>query len=442
MKKFRILFIVVAGLFFYSIGLSALVRNVYFSDDRGARWGILGSSVKFMAELPSTMKKVLKEPEFYVKNSEMADGLHIINKSGMDTYPKLLVSFKKEPFGQKFELLDLATGKTLKQWEPDNRELYDLGYNENDPFKPARGSDLYFFHPLMLPDSSLVLNSQLTSLLARVDENNKVIWSKNDRRYHHSIELDHEGMLYICSKPFKSAKHMVLPQDHSEYEDVFRDDEITRVDPRTGEILWTKSVMSILTDNGYEDLPVSKGQVNSDMIHLNDVQPALYDTDYWQKGDLLISCRNICTVFLYRPSTNKILWLEEGPWMNQHDADFLGDSEVVVYGNDMTRDESTINYKLSRSRYFFSSKRKNNEIYVYDFEKDTVTTPYSRLMESEEIRTRTSGRCDILSNGDIFVEDTNSGRIIFGDSISKKAEYVKRIDQEHISSLFWSRIIN
>jgi hypothetical protein len=199
--------------------------------------------------------------------------------------------------------------------------------------------------------------------------------------------------------------------------------------------------LKILIENGYERLLLGKGQINSDPLHLNDIQPALTDSEHWNKGDLLISCRNLSAVFLYRPSTDKIVWLQQGPWYNQHDADFLENNKIVVFGNDVLREESVIDGKITDETLFFSNKRANNNVYIYNFDKDTVITPYSRLMKNAGIRTYTSGRCDVLPNGDVFVEDTNNGRIVIGDSINKKVEYVKRIDEEHISSLFWSRLI-
>ena len=238
------------------------------------------------------------------------------------------------------------------------------------------------------------------------------------------------GNMISCRKTMMATKNTLI------------DDEISKINPENGELIFSRSVIQILLDNGYEDLLLGKGQFISDIIHLNDIQPALTDTEFWKKGDLLVSCRNIATVFLYRPSTNKIIWLKNGPWYNQHDADFLEDSKIVVFGNDIIREESTTNPKVTSRNLYFNNKRKNNEIYIYDFVKDSVITPYSELMKTEKIRTITSGRCDILDNGDIFVEDTNNGRIIIGDSINKKLEYVKRIDEQHISSLFWSRIIH
>ncbi|MEQ8217981.1 MAG: arylsulfotransferase family protein [Arenibacter sp.] len=388
------------------------------------------------------MKQVFKPAEFLVENVEDKDGFTYFGSDNIELYPKILISHKGEEFGQKFDLFELSTGKLIKRWEPDNKSLFDQAYNQMNPRKPQEGSDLYFMHPFFTQDSSLILNSQLTSLLVKIDKNSKTVWLKNDRNYHHSIEEDHEGYIYATTQPFISGKYDLLPEDYDAYKTILMDDEITKINPKNGAIIYSKSVIEILLENGYEDLLLSKGQFISDPIHLNDIQPALTDSDHWNKGDLLISCRNLSTIFLYRPSSSKIIWIKHGPWYNQHDVDFLDNNKVVVYGNDVIREESRINPKLTSENLFLSAKRKNNEIYIYDFEKDTITTPYSRLLKNEMVRTITSGRCDILSNGDIFLEETGNGKIIIGDSIHKKIKFVKRLDDNHISSLFWSRIIN
>ena len=442
MRKLRFIFIAVAGLFFYSVLLSALVRNIYLNKDDGERWGIIATPVKFMAEIPALAKQSLKPGEFKVKNTVNVDGVVLnVDKSEIEAYPNLLVSYKDKRFGQKFELINLKNGASIKRWEPDNELLFSESHNELNPLRQVKGSDLYFLHAFLEPDSSLILNSQLTSLLVKLDKNSNITWLKNDKRYHHTIEKDHEGNLLVCTRPFFSGEYDFLSMNYEKYKSILMDDEIAVVDPRTGENLFNKSVLQILLENGYERLLLGKGQFTSDPIHLNDIEPALTDSEYWKKGDLLISCRNLSTVFLYRPSTNKILWLKRGPWYNQHDVDFHDNNKIVVFGNDVIREESTTDGKITKQNLFFSNKRPNNDVYIYNFEKDTVVTPYSRLMKTEQIQTYTSGRCDILPNGDVFVEDTNNGRIIFGDSINKKIEYVKRIDEEHVSSMFWSRLI-
>ena len=443
MKKIRYTFIIVVGLFFYSILLASSIRNIYFSDDGGkGRLGFLAKPFKFLAETPSLIKKVLEPEEFFVTNTVSGNGFTYINKKQTGKYPKLLVSYKEARFAQTFDLLDINDGRLIKRWLPDNKHLYQKAYNEENPRKPSKGSDLHFMHPLMTKDSSLLITSQLTSLLAKIDKNSNLLWLKNDRIYHHTLEVDEEENIYVCTQPFVSDKYDFLPGNFETYKSTLQDDHITILNKETGKEVFSKSVIGILLENGYESLLLSKGQIISDQIHLNDIQPALSNTEYWEKGDLLVSCRNLSTVFLYRPATNKILWLQHGPWYNQHDVDFYGSDKIVIFGNDVIREESKSDPRITNKNLSFNAKRPNNEIYVYDFSNDSVATPYRKLMQTERIQTITSGRCDILENGDLFIEETNQGRIIIGDSTTKKIEYVKRLDQDHISSLFWSRIVN
>jgi len=446
MKRLRIIFIIISGVFFYTMLISALARNIYLNRDGVERWGVLGKSIHFIAEIPTLAKQSLAPLRYLIPNSENKSKnekelVYHVNILEINNYPDLLISYKGKKFGQKFDLIDLQTGNLIKRWEPDNKFLLEKGYNIENPLRPAKGSDLHFRHPLLDADSSLVITAELTSLIAKIDRNSELVWLTNDRRYHHSLEFDHEGNIYVCSRPFLSNKYDFMPKDYDNYKENLIDDAITKIESDSGEVLFNKSIIEILIENGYERLLISKGQIISDPIHLNDIQPALNNSEYWKIGDLLVSCRNLSTVFLYRPSTNKILWLKEGPWYNQHDADFLDGNKLVVFGNDVLREESVADVRIIQDNLFFSEKRSVNEIYVYNFENDTIVTPYTQLMKNEDIRTHTAGRSEVLQNGDVFVEETTEGRIIFGDSVNKKIEYVKRIDDEHIARLFWTRLV-
>ena len=122
-------------------------------------------------------------------------------------------------------------------------------------------------------------------------------------------------------------------------------------------------------ENGYQGLLFGTDLYErDDLVHINDVQTALYSTEYWEIGDLLISLRNRSAVFLYRPSTNKVLWLQVGPWLHQHDSDFIGQSKISIFGNDVARREK------DRQEPFLNGQ---NDIYVYDFENGSIITPYT-----------------------------------------------------------------
>jgi hypothetical protein len=53
----------------------------------------------------------------------------------------------------------------------------------------------------------------------------------------------------------------------------------------------------------------------------------------------------------------------------------------------------------------------------------------------------TGGRSEILSNGDVFIEETDFGRMLRGSNSQSIWQYVERVDQTSAAVLGWSRII-
>jgi hypothetical protein len=281
--------------------------------------------------------------------------------------------------------------------------------------------NLRLYRPLLLPDGSIVFNN-LFSPLIKIDKNSKLVWVV-DGDYHHSVEVDDSGNIWVPSvispSPFFSS---IL--------DNFKDDAITELSA-SGKILLQRSVAQILFDNGYRGLLLGVGAYEKDLVHVNEIQPAPVTAKYWNKGDLLISARNRSTVFLYRPSINKILWLQTGPWLNQHDAHFLGDTAVSVFGNDMVR-------------VFGDEKFLNgfNEEYIFNFKTGKITTPYTQFLKDAGVSTANEGRAQVLPNGDLFVEETNKGRLLRGNGKGLLWQYVDRIDEHTLAALSCSTFIS
>ena len=66
-----------------------------------------------------------------------------------------------------------------------------------------------------------------------------------------------------------------------------------------------------------------------DPIHLNDIEPILKDGPFWKKGDVFLSIRDQSMIVLFRPTTNKILNVIQGPFNMQHDIDIISDEEIM-----------------------------------------------------------------------------------------------------------------
>ena len=434
--KIRYIIIVVLGVILYTIGLLGVSRVISDNPEKGKEK--FGSAITNLilrtGELPRNIKSLFAKPDFYISDTLIKDGFTYYTNN-TTTYSKLLISYKTAEFDQKIQLLDIETGALIKEWSPNSKLISKLSYNEDNPGTFEKGADLHYSHPVLLKDSSVVFNTNYS--LVKINKENKLEWVNNSIWAHHSIELDANGEIYISGRNFLSGQYDFLPRNTEEYTSALQDDAIMKIDPSTGKILYNKSVIEVLVQNGYESMLHTGGQLSFDPVHLNDVQPALSTTEYWEQEDLLISCRSLSAVFLFRPSTNKILWLRQGPWRGQHDPNFYGDRWVTVFGNDILVDYPS--RKIFKNGHHLL--KGHNEIYVYDLEKDTITTPFTRLLKKENVKTATQGNCEILPNGDIFIEETSYGRIIIGDSINKKVEFARRLDPETITVLNWSRII-
>jgi hypothetical protein len=344
-----------------------------------------------------------------ITDTESQDGIKLFTDSSNLSSTNLLISIQNSNDEIEFKLIQIPSRKLIKKWEFP-RGIQDSVINKFK--KKAR-----FSHPLMLTDSSLILKENDENILLSLSKENKINWIDSNFIFHHSVEQENDSTVWIPSIAVNPS-HYKIPG--------FRHDAICAVDPRNGKVKFIKSVADILIENGYKYL-LDLGY-EDDGIHLNDIQPAMYSSKYWEKGDLLISSRVRHTVLLYRPSTNKIIWLKTGPWLAQHDCDFVDERTIMIFGNDVFREkDSLIN--------------GHNDIYFYDFEKDEISKPYTRVMKQLGIKTKTQGRCDLLKNGDLFIDESENGKLYMLNKDSVKMIYTERYDKNHIKMFNWVRPI-
>lgn len=341
----------------------------------------------------------------------------------------LLVSSWDNESGQSLvKLVRIKDGKTLHKWKVDidqiNKDFNQFKtYNkQNDLTKETT----YLQHPWLNPDGSLVFAA---GGVYKVDKNSKYIW-KNADNCHHSIEKDTDGNFWMCG---------INKSDRNAEKYQIRDESIKKIDGTTGKILFEKSVYEILMENGYSRGIFFINPFQSteskylDYSHLNDLQPVLSDSKYWKKGDLFISLRHQNLVFLYRPSSNKIIWSQNGPWLRQHDIDILDSSRISIFGNNVL-DAKFDNQKKSLID-------GHNVEYIFDFSTRKSTTPYNKILLQLQVGTYTEGHSKILENQKIFIEESNHGRLIFGTRDKVEWTYSEKADEKHISLFSWCRYI-
>lgn len=388
--------------------------------------GPVRAAMTALAEAPLNLKKLLvgrdnrlaKDTRRFGGKSgwQAADGAHGIPGEGY----LLLSRYDGTAQGAAVELVDLTDFSVRHRWQPDAAQLFaGLPANEAYADKDTRR---YFeaVHPLMLADGSLIIKDHHTPLF-RVDRCGQPMWREASQIYHHSTELDADGAIWV-------PVH-VQPAKET-YGADFAEDGLAHVSA-DGKLLEVRSLVDILERNGLMADLFGTAVYNNDPLHLNDIQPVLADGPHWKKGDLFISMRHSSTVALYRPSTDRIVWRKQGPWLGQHDVDILDDHRIALFDNNA----------LNRGKG--PEVLGANKILIYDFDSDTVSAPLAGPMAALGVRTFSEGLDDVTQAGNVVVEEENSGRVLILAADGKLlAEFVNRAADGQIFTTSWSRAIS
>ncbi len=281
-------------------------------------------------------------------------------------------------------------------------------------------------HPLLMPDGGLVFHDE--SPMVRIDACGRIEWTI-DGIFHHAIEPGSDGNLWVSSTMPRSNLANVSA--------VFQENAITEVTP-AGKIVRRDWLPDVFERSGLTGLWRGRPYYD-DPFHLNDIQPVREAGPHWQRGDLLLSLRNLSMIALYRPSAGRILWYRQVPWTFQHDVNVLDGHRISVFDNNAQSGASAA-YGVVASVDHIDT---NNRLMIYDFDTDRVTAPFDAAFAMHKLKTVTQGRSLILPNGDVFVEETENGRVMrMTPSGALRWRYVAADAQGRRLRLGWSRYLD
>ena len=197
----------------------------------------------------------------------------------------------------------------------------------------------------------------------------------------------------------------------------------------------------ILKENGLEN-HILKSHHLADPLHLNDVQPATKTTEYYQEDDVFISLRTISCIIHYRPSTNEVLNVIEGPFVSQHDVDIHDDHSLLLFNNNFYpggfegTEASDIQSKMVDIGSFYSS------IVKYDLRDDEFSFIGDSIFEANHIFTGSEGLQEFLDEETYFVEEQNSGIlwVIKNDEVIYRNVFTSQ-HKGHHHLPNWTRIV-
>jgi len=253
------------------------------------------------------------------KTDETSDGINLITRIGSN---ERLVA----------EIIDL-NGAVIHRWDIDWFALWPDAEHLPSEVKPRSAPGCQIHGAALMPNGDLVFNFDYLGLV-RIDKFGSIVW-RLAYQTHHSVYLHDDGNLWVCGQKRYFEDEIEFPRRRAPYDE----STILEVSP-DGHILNEWSVESILRDNGYGGLlGLSRGFINGyakqDILHLNDIElfPADMAEGNFERDDILVSLRNISTIFVMDRATRKIKFISTGQMIWQHDPDFIDGNRIGVFDN-------------------------------------------------------------------------------------------------------------
>lgn len=421
MKKALTLFSTLV-IFLFILSLFGWVVNQISS--KGRTFGFLTKPIKLMYSFPALFKQSVEQvktlPRTFIPTPK---DFNPINKLDSDLI--VLLTYSDANDSRSIVLMNLRDDSILKQWTVAN------------PWDEVAR----IVNPIYQPDGSLIYNYYYTVRpgLTKIDPSGNMIWQNDSLMIHHGMNLNKEGDIWTCSILGGEAAGIYTLGGKKVF---YNDYRITKFDNETGKILFDKSITEILRENDLANY-LFKSAETDEPIHLNDVQPALKTTEYYQQDDVFISLRNISVILHYRPSTNELINLIEGPFIHQHDVDILNDHTLVIFNNNTYVDVDRNGKKphedaarLVNAGDFYSN------IVSYDFKSNSFSFIGDSVFRENKIFTINEGLVEFLNPTTYFVEEQNSGLlwVISGHNVLYK-NVVKSQHEGYHHLPNWTRII-
>jgi hypothetical protein len=162
-------------------------------------------------------------------------------------------------------------------------------------------------------------------------------------------------------------------------------------------------------------------ELKGDVTHLNDIEllsPEMAAAfPQFEAGDVMISLRNLNTVLVYDPKTKKIKWHQGGPFVWQHDPDFLASGKISIFDNRTSNDMGAV---LGGSRILELDPLSGSVNEIYAPGASIFFTPIL-------------GKQQQLDNGNYLVTEGTQGRVFEIDRTGKLVwEFTNYWDEDEI----------
>jgi hypothetical protein len=306
------------------------------------------------------------------------------------------------------DIMDMA-GNVVHKWSIDWFTMWPNATHIPEKRKPKSRPGTEVHGAALLDNGNMVFNFDGLGLVC-LNMKGDVVW-RLPYFTHHSVVKSDDGNIWVCGCIDRDEANPRLPN----WKPSFCEDTALVVSP-DGKILHEWSIIDLLLKNGKEGLlylrsPADKNTITTgDILHLNDVEPfPLHMKEgFFKHGDVMVSLRNINTVFVFNQSDGKIKFLSIGQVVRQHDPDFVDGNTISVFDNNNTNVDT-------------SDVSKNKSKIVKISAPDQTLTTYYEGTKEQPFYTNVMGKHQWLANGNLLISEPCNGRAF---EINPKKEIV------------------
>lgn len=286
-------------------------------------------------------------------------------------------------------------GRVVHAWNVDWFDIWPDSSHILEELTPKSQPGTHIHGAVVLEDGDLVYNYDNLGLV-RLDMCGDVVW-RLPYLTHHSIHLDDDGVMWVSGL----IRHLEMDDRFPNHGPRFVEPTLLAVS-QDGQILEEISVLTALRENDLNGLLYMSTKdnrdtrVRADTLHLNDVEPfpGAMTPGMFGPGDLLVSLRNIHTVLVLNKDSGKINHVWTGPFVRQHDPDFIDGDTISVLDNNNIGPEQIGH----QSRILIFAKDSSGARVYYEGNAERAF--YTDIM----------GKHQWLPNGNLLITEAMKGR--------------------------------
>jgi hypothetical protein len=173
-----------------------------------------------------------------------------------------------------------------------------------------------------------------------MDKDSRLIW-KYLAHAHHDFDIDGAGNIYVLTHEISTADLPIPQEESAAFREQLKkpriDDYIVKLSPDGQELAKIWLTGTFARSPFYRRLRLVPYNDNGDFLHANSVRVlarAVPGLPLSRPGQLLVSLRDVSTVALVDMDGARVIRALSGPWVRQHDAEFLPDGTLLVFDNE------------------------------------------------------------------------------------------------------------